>query len=114
MRAAGRLVRAVAAESGTTRLGVRVRPTSDPQRVVVAYPWVHRRRAEAMGRAVAEVLDALPAADVEEAVGAAAERVASVEPGPRPGTVVPRVPGVAVAESSTTDSDPRPEPSPGP
>ena len=59
-RAVARLVRAVAAESGTARLAVRVRPTSDPHRLVVAYPWRHRERAQVMGRAVAEVLDALP------------------------------------------------------
>ena len=60
-RAVARLVRAVAHESGTSRLAVRVRPTSDPHQVVVAYPWRHRERAQEMGRAVAEVLDELPA-----------------------------------------------------
>ena len=38
-RAVARLVRAVAAESGTARLAVRVRPTSDPHQLVVAFPW---------------------------------------------------------------------------
>src|SRR6478736_6093888 len=60
LRAVARLVRAIARESGTVRLAVRVRPTSDPHVVVVAYPWRHRDRAEEMGRAVAAVLDALP------------------------------------------------------
>ncbi len=60
LRAVGRLVRAIAAESGTTRLAVRVRPTSDPHRIVVAFPWRNRDRAEEMGRAVAAVLDSLP------------------------------------------------------
>jgi cyanophycin synthetase len=96
MRAVGRLVRAVAGESGTSRLGVRVRPTSDPHRIVVAYPWVHRERAQEMGRAVADVLDAVPGEDIDTAVGAAAERVSQAEPGPRPHTLVPRVPVVAV------------------
>ena len=95
-RAVARLVRAIAAESGTARLALRVRPTSDPHRIVVAYPWVHREKAQAMGRAVAEVLDALPDADVEAAVGEAAARVAAVEPGAAPHTLTPRVPVVAV------------------
>jgi cyanophycin synthetase len=96
LRAVGRLVRAIATEAGTARLGVRVRPTSDPHRIVVAYPWAHRERAQAMGRAVAEVLDALPRGDVEETVGRAAEMVRASEPGAKPHTITPRVPVVAV------------------
>ncbi|NYD41763.1 Mur ligase family protein [Nocardioides panaciterrulae] len=95
-RAVARLVRAVAAESGTTRLAVRVRPTVDPHRLVVAYPWRHRTRAEVLARSVAEVLDALPASDVEAAVGRAAAAVAAAEAGPAPQTLTPRVPVVAV------------------
>ena len=96
LRAVGRLVRAIAAESGTTRLAVRVRPTSDPHRIVVAFPWRNRDRAEEMGRAVAAVLDALPGSDVETAVGAAAERVRGVGVGSAPRTLKPRIPVVAV------------------
>ena len=95
-RAVGRLVRAIAAESGTSRLAVRVRTTSDPQRIVVAFPWWHRERAQAMGRAVAGVLDALPQGDVDEAVAAASEQVATSEQGEGPRTITPRVPVVAV------------------
>ncbi|KRE99569.1 Mur ligase [Nocardioides sp. Soil777] len=96
MRAVERLVRAIAAESGTTRLAVRVRPTSDPDRLVVAFPWRHRGRAESLGRAVADALDALPTPDLEAAVSAAAETVAAAEPGDGPTTLTPRVPVVAV------------------
>ncbi len=96
MRAVERLVRAIAAESGTTRLAVRVRPTSDPDRLVVAYPWRHRGRAESLGRAVADALDALPTPDLEAAVSAAAASVAAAEPGDGPTTLTPRVPVVAV------------------
>jgi cyanophycin synthetase len=96
LRAVGRLVRAIATEAGTSRLGVRVRPTSDPHRIVVAYPWAHRERAQVMGRAVAEVLDALPRGDVEATVGSAAETVRAAEAGARPHTITPRVPVVAV------------------
>ncbi len=96
LRAVGRLVRAVAQESGTSRLAVRVRSTSDRHQVVVAFPWQHRTRAQEMGRAVAAVLDAVPGADLEAAVSAAAEQVAASEPGPAPTTITPRVPVVAV------------------
>ena len=95
-RAVSRLVRSVAHESGTSRLAVRVRSTSDPHQVVVAYPWRHRERAQEMGRAVAEVLDELPAADVDEAVGRAAKRVADAPDGEGPRTITPRIPVVAV------------------
>ncbi len=100
-RAVARLVRAVATESGTARLAVRVRPTSDPHQLVVAFPWRHRGRAQAMGRAVADVLDALRSADyegadIEAAVSEAAATVAASEPGAAPTTITPRIPVVAV------------------
>ncbi len=91
-----RLVRRVAAESGTTRLGVRVRPTARPERIVVAYPWRDRNRATALGEAVASVIDGLGAADVDTLVATAAGHVTSAERGPRPTTIRPRVPVVAV------------------
>lgn len=95
-RAVARLVRAVAQESGTARLAVRVRPTADPHRLVVAFPWRHRERARQMGQAVADVLDALPRQDPDVAVGEAAARVAASEPGDPPRTITPQVPVVAV------------------
>ncbi len=99
LRTVGRIVRGVARASGTTRLGLRVRASHEPDQIVVAYPWRHRDRARALGEAVAEVLDALAADDhapVEELVAAAGERVAAVAPGPGPTTLRPRVPVVAV------------------
>jgi cyanophycin synthetase len=96
LRAVARLVRAIAHESGTVRLAVRVRPTSDPHVIVVAYPWRHRDRAQEMGRAVADVLDAVPGEDVEEAVGHAAERVVASDQGEPPHTIGPSIPVVAV------------------
>jgi len=89
-------VRQVAAEAGTTRLGVRVRATNDVSRLVVAYPWNRRTRAEALGRAVAEVLDGLPSPDLETLVSQAAATVREAEPGPGPTTLRPRIPVVAV------------------
>jgi cyanophycin synthetase len=95
-RAVARLVRQIAAEAGTHRLAVRVRPTTDVHQVVVAFPWRNRRRAEALGRAVAGVLDGLPAADIDTLVGEQAERVRRVEPGAAPTTIKPKVPVIAV------------------
>lgn len=96
LRAVERLVRAIAAEAGTRRLAVRVRPTADPQVLVVAFPWRNRGRAQALGHAVAHALDALPAPDLDAAVSAAAAEVAAAEPGSRPTTITPRIPVVAV------------------
>lgn len=96
MRAVERLVRAIARESGTSRLAVRVRPTSVAEELVVAFPWRHRGRAQALGEAVAHALDAMGTLDVDGAVSAAAAQVAAAEPGPRPTTITPRVPVVAV------------------
>jgi cyanophycin synthetase len=96
LRAVERLVRAIAAEAGTRRLAVRVRPTSNPDVVIVAFPWRNRGRAQALGEAVAHALDALPTPDVEEAVSAAAVEVAAAPRGDRPGTITPTIPVVAV------------------
>ncbi|RYU11452.1 Mur ligase family protein [Nocardioides iriomotensis] len=95
-RAVGRLVRHVAGEAGATRLAVRVRPTNDVHRIVVAYPWRNRTRAQALGRAVAAVLDALPSADLDELVSDEAARVRAAEKGPGPTTIKPKIPIVAV------------------
>ncbi len=94
-----RLVRRIAREAGTTRLGLRVRGTSDPDVVVVAFPWRDRNRAQALGEAVAVVLDSLDAAhpaDLAALVADAAAKVAGTEPGPGPTTIRPQVPVVAV------------------
>ena len=73
-RAIERLLRQIAAEAGTTRLAVRVRPTHDVHQVVVAFPWRNRTRAQTLGQAVAEVLDALPSPDLDD-TGRAGRRV---------------------------------------
>jgi cyanophycin synthetase len=91
-----KLVRRIAAESGTTRLGVRVRPTAQPERIVVAYPWRDRNRARALGEAVVSVIDGLGTVEVTKLVEEAARHVQSVERGPAPTTIRPRVPVVAV------------------
>ncbi len=89
-----KLVRRVAAEAGTTRLGVRVRPTAQPEQIVVAFPWRDRNRACALGEAVASVIDGLGTAEVDTLVEAAAKHVTTVERGPAPTTIRPRIPVV--------------------
>lgn len=95
-RAIARLVRQVAAEVGTHRLAVRVRPTADVHRVVVAYPWRNRGRASALGTAVARVLDELGSADIDTLVTEVSADVRAADPGPRPTTIRPQVPVIAV------------------
>ncbi len=97
IRVVTRLVRGIARAAGTTRLGLRVRMTSDPDTIVVAYPWRRRQRASALGEAVATVLDGLGAGDeVGDLLRRAARTVIDAEPGPPPTTIRPRVPVVAV------------------
>ncbi|MGH3472632.1 MAG: Mur ligase family protein [Nocardioidaceae bacterium] len=95
-RATARLVRQIAAEAGTHRLAVRVRPTADVHRIVVAYPWRHRGRAEALGQAVAGVLDDLATPDVDGLVSRMAKTVRIADPGCGPTTIKPSIPVVAV------------------
>jgi cyanophycin synthetase len=75
---------------------VRTRPTADLHRVVVSYPWRHRGRAQALGHAVAGVLDALPASDVDAVLDAATGHVRRSELGESPALRTPHVPVVAV------------------
>jgi cyanophycin synthetase len=96
LRLVASVVRRVARESGTTRLAVRTRPTAELHRVVVAYPWRHRERAQALGYAVAGVLDAFPTPDVDRVLAAAAEVVRTSDLGDGPPTRRPHVPVVAV------------------
>lgn len=98
-RAVARLVRQLATDAGTSRLPVRARPDRDVHRLVVAYPWRHRSRAEALGRAVAEVVDALPADDVDALVKHAAGQVREADLGSAPRALRPRIPVVAVTGS---------------
>ena len=73
-----------------------MRPTAQPERIVVAYPWRDRNRARALGEAVVSVIDGLGTVEVTTLVESAARQVTSVERGPAPTTIRPRVPVVAV------------------
>jgi cyanophycin synthetase len=96
-RAVARLVRQLATEAGTHRLLVRARPARDVHRLVVAYPWRHRSRAEALAHAVAEVLDTVPADDFDALVERLSARVRDADLGSAPRALRPRIPVVAVA-----------------
>ena len=91
-----RLLRRIAQEAGVSRLEVRSRLTGGPRRLVVAFPWHHRERAEALGHALAGAVDALPSDDVCEVVRAAAVFVRGAEQGEPPPTRRPTVPVVSV------------------
>jgi cyanophycin synthetase len=94
MRVVERAVRRLAAASGTTRLGVRTRPGSTPQTVVVAFVWRRRGRAQALGHEVGPVLQAwLEGGDV---VGEQAVILGRTEPGQRPTVLNPSIPVASV------------------
>jgi cyanophycin synthetase len=94
MRVVERAVRAAARASGTTRLGVRVRPGSTPEQVVVAFVWRRRNRARALGRAIGPVLAAwLEGGDVVAEQGA---EITRTEPGDKPSILRPHIPVASV------------------
>ena len=94
MRLVERATRRLAAASGTTRLGVRTRPGSRPDQVVVAFVWRRRGRARALGEGVAPVLQGwLEGKDVVAELGA---QVSSAPEGDRPSILVPTIPVASV------------------
>ena len=96
-RVVATLVRRVATAAGVTRLAVRSRPTADVHRLVVAYPWRHRGRAEALAHAVAGVIDTMHQHEaLAEAVTAAGAFVRGSALGDPPSLRRPHVPVVAV------------------
>jgi cyanophycin synthetase len=90
------LTRRTAAAAGVRALAVRIRPGPEPTQVVVAYPWRRQHAAEALGRAVAELVAAAGEPGLAQRVGEAGAALRAVEPGPGPSLPVPRVPTVAV------------------
>jgi cyanophycin synthetase len=90
------LARRTAAAAGVRALAVRSRPGPEPTQVVVAYPWRRQHAAEALGRAVAELVASAGSPGLAERVEDAGSALRAVEPGPGPSLPVPRVPTVAV------------------
>jgi cyanophycin synthetase len=87
-----------AARAADTHLAVRSRPGSEPDQVIVAFPWRRRAASEAFGREVARLFEDLleQPESAETLVAEAAGRLEAVEPGPGPSVPSPTVPVVAV------------------
>ncbi|GAB3594231.1 hypothetical protein GCM10027446_17750 [Angustibacter peucedani] len=96
VRLLGRLVRQVAAASGTTRLGLRVRPANEVTEVVVAYPWRRHDRAVEVGRQLEHLLAHWDDAPLAELVAAAGAAVRAAPEGRRPSALTPQVPVASV------------------
>ncbi|HEX7147272.1 MAG TPA: Mur ligase family protein, partial [Actinomycetota bacterium] len=90
------LVRRTAAAAGVRALAVRSRPGPEPTQLVAAYPWRRQHAAEALGRAVAELIASAGEPGLAERVGQHGAALRQVEAGPGPSLPVPRVPTVAV------------------
>src|SRR5919197_2093549 len=96
VRVAAHLTRELARAAGT-HVAVRARPGTDPEQVIVAYPWRRRAAAEAFGREVAALFGAsLRSETTEDLVADAVARLAETEPGAAPAVPEPQVPVVAV------------------
>ena len=99
MRLVAQVVRRIAAASGTTRLGVRVRTGGSRDQVVVAFPWRWRGRGLALGESLGPALSALidPDAAVHEgALGAAVTAVTNAEQGAKSTVIKPKIPVASV------------------
>ncbi len=97
LRVAERVVRAVAAQVGSARLGVRARPGEELDEIVVAVAVRHRGRGEALGEVLGPLLsDLVDGADVPRAVAEAAEQVRAAPTGDQLRPIRPRIPTVCV------------------
>jgi cyanophycin synthetase len=99
MRMVAHVVRRIASESGTSRLGIRVRTGSSRDQVVVAFPWRRRGRGLALGESLGPALNALidPEESAQEgALRAAVSAVTAAEKGALPTVVRPRIPVASV------------------
>jgi cyanophycin synthetase len=99
MRLLTQVVRRIAAASGTTRLGVRVRTGGSRGEVVVAFPWRWRGRGLALGESLGPALSGLLDPDEavqERALSAAVSGVTQTEQGPRPMVTRPKIPVASV------------------
>jgi cyanophycin synthetase len=99
MALVAQVVRRIAAGSGTTRLGVRVRTGGSRAEVVVAFPWRWRGRGLALGQSLGPALDQLLDPDevaAEGALSSAAEKVIAAEQGEHFTMTKPKIPVVSV------------------
>jgi len=97
VRLAAHLTRYLA-RAANTHLAVRARRGSEPDQVIVAFPWRRREASEAFGREVAGLFEAVleHPESAEALVAEAARRFEKAEPGPGPAVPTPRIPVVAV------------------
>ena len=99
MRLVAQVVRRIAAESGRTTLGVRVRRGGSRDQVVVAFPWRWRGRGLALGESLGPALSGLldPDAAVHEgALSTAVTAVTHAEQGARSTVIKPKIPVASV------------------
>jgi cyanophycin synthetase len=99
MRLVAQVVHRIAAASGTTRLGVRVRTGGSRDEVVVAFPWRWRGRGLALGESLEAALTGLldPDEVVQEcALSAAAAAVSQAEQGAHYTMIKPKIPVASV------------------
>ena len=99
MALVAQVVHRIAADSGTTRLGVRVRTGGSRDEVVVAFPWRWRGRGLALGQCLESALTGL--LDPDEviqghALRSAATAVSEADPGEHFTMTKPRIPVASV------------------
>jgi cyanophycin synthetase len=95
-RLAAFLTRRMAIAGGARRLAVRVRPGTERDQIVVAFPWRRRAAAEALGHEVAVGMTALLRRSPDRLIAEAGRRLAAIEPGDEPIVPDPHVPVVQV------------------
>nr|WP_204920517.1 Mur ligase family protein [Microlunatus panaciterrae] len=97
-RLVAHLVRRLARAGGVNRLAVRSRPGGTVSQLVIAFPWRHAGRAEALADGVAAVLDAAGQGEraIDQAMEASAFGLANAPLGKSPQLLRPRIPVVAV------------------
>jgi cyanophycin synthetase len=97
IRLAAHLTRELA-RAARAHVAVRTRAGSEPDQVIVAFPWRRRSASEAFGREMARLFEdilAQPSA-TQSLVADAAGRLDAAEPGPGPSVPRPTVPVIAV------------------
>ena len=96
VRLSERILRLLAAEIGTSRLGVRSRPGEGLDEVVVAFVWRRRGRAQAAAQWLPELLTALLCDGVDQTLATATAAVLAAPVGEPPLLRTPRIPVASV------------------
>lgn len=92
------IVRRIARAAGVTRLAVRTRTGQSVNKIVVAYPWRHAGRAEALAYGLGRVLDGVAAGPerVTEMITAEGAAITAAPLGSAPQLIRPQIPVVAI------------------